>query len=361
MGKFRDNRIALLEAHMLNFIDDEEFILLYDINRSHNPDLPHWNYERFNLENLSDEECKCEFRYLKNYIYDLCEVLAVPEEIVCYNGLKVDGIDALSMLLKRFAYPCRYLDMIPRFERPVPQLSMICNKMLNMIYDNWGILLTSFNQDWLSPVNLQRYADSVHGSGAPLTNCWGFIDGTVRQVCKPGRNQRTLYNGHKKVHALKFQSVAAPNGLCANLYGPVEGRRHDSAMLARSGLYTLLEQHSRNQNGNILCIYGDPAYPLRPQLQCPFKGANVTQLQKQWNTAMSSARVSVEWVFNDIVNYFKFLDFRKNLKIGLSAVGKMYIVCVLLQNARSCLYGSITSKFFNIDPPTINEYFIVRQ
>ena len=58
MGKFRDNRIALLEAQMLNFIDDEEFILLYDINLSHNPDLPYWNYERFNLENLSDEKCK---------------------------------------------------------------------------------------------------------------------------------------------------------------------------------------------------------------------------------------------------------------------------------------------------------------
>ena len=41
MGKFRDNRIVLLEALMLNFIDDEEFILLYDKNLSHNPDLPY--------------------------------------------------------------------------------------------------------------------------------------------------------------------------------------------------------------------------------------------------------------------------------------------------------------------------------
>ena len=30
MGKFRDNRIALLEAHSLNVINDEEFLLLYD-------------------------------------------------------------------------------------------------------------------------------------------------------------------------------------------------------------------------------------------------------------------------------------------------------------------------------------------
>ena len=32
---------------------------------------------------------------------------------------------------------------------------------------------------------------------------------------------------------------------------------------------------------------------------------------------MSSARVSVKWVFGDIINYFKFLDFRKNLKITM--------------------------------------------
>ena len=47
MGNIRDNRIALLEAHSLNVINDEEFLLLYDINSSRNPDLPYWNYERF--------------------------------------------------------------------------------------------------------------------------------------------------------------------------------------------------------------------------------------------------------------------------------------------------------------------------
>ena len=50
---------------------------------------------------------------------------------------------------------------------------------------------------------------------------------------------------------------------------------------------------------------------------------------------MRSAHVSVEWVFNDVINCFKFLDFKKNLKVGLSAVGKMYIVCALMQNAHT--------------------------
>ena len=102
----------------------------------------------------------------------------------------------------------------------------------------------------------------------------------------------------------------------------------------------------------------DPAYPLRPRLQGPFKGAHMTPIQQQWNKAMSAARVSVEWIFGDIVNYFKFLDFRKNLKIKLSAVGKMYIVCVLLQNASSCCYGSTTARYSNICPPNIDDYFV---
>lgn len=65
----------------------------------------------------------------------------------------------------------------------------------------------------------------------------------------------------------------------------------------------------------------------------------------------------MEWLFGDIVNYFKFLDFQKNLKLGLSSIGKMYIVSAFLQNALTCLYGNNTSTFFDLDPPTLEEYF----
>ena len=35
------------------------------------------------------------------------------------------------------------------------------------------------------------------------------MDGSVRPICKPKHNQGTVYNGHKRVHDLKFQSVVA--------------------------------------------------------------------------------------------------------------------------------------------------------
>ena len=356
MPSFRENRLMLLEAFSNNLINDDEFLLLYDLNKSNNLEIPYWNYE-FHLDSMEDDECLSEFRFLKNDIYVLFDALEIAEEIKCENGFKVDGIEGLCIFLKRHAYPCRYVDMIPRFGRAIPQLCMINNAVMNRIYTRWGFLLTSFNQDWLSSQKLLQYAQKVYNKGAPLDNCWGFVDGTVRPVCRPGVNQRVLYNGHKKVHAIKFQSVVTPNGMIANLFGPLEGRRHDSALLARSGLLQDLQQHSIAPNGDLLCIYGDPAYPLRQQLQRSFGGAHLTPDQRQYNQAMSSVRVSVEWVFGDIVNYFKFLDFKKNLKIQLSAVGKMYIVCSLLQNARSCFYGSMTSNFFDCEPPLLSNYF----
>ena len=68
---------------------------------------------------------------------------------------------------------------------------------------------------------LQEYADVIHAEGAALNNCFGFIDGTVRPISRPGQHQRIVYNGHKRVHSLKFQSVALPDGLIGNMYGPV--------------------------------------------------------------------------------------------------------------------------------------------
>ena len=189
-----------------------------------------------------------------------------------------------------------------------------------------------------------------------LDNCWRFIDGTVRPICRPKENQRMVYDGHKRVHALKFQSIVTPNGLIANLFGPVEGRRHNSGMLAMSGLLPQLQHMSFSPAGQAMCIYGDPAYLHRIH-QCPL--ANRQELapsQEAFNQSMSQVRVSVEWVFGDVVSSFKFTDFKKKLKIGLSAVGKIYIACVVLCNALTCVFGNNTSTFFGVKP-TLEEYF----
>ena len=247
---------------------------------------------------------------------------------------------------------------IRRYDSPIWSSSSSVFHGREHIYEEHGHLLSTFNQAWLAPAALAEYADVIHRKGAALDKCWGFVDGTVRPVCRPGENQRALYNGHKRVHSIKFQSVVAPNGLMANLYGPVEGRRHDSGILALSGLLRDLQTYSHSPNGQPLCIYGDPAYPLWVHLQQPFKGRILTPAQMAFNKSMSEVRVAVEWVFGDILNYFAFLDFKKTLKVGLSAVGKMYTVSALLRNVYTCLYHSSTSMFFGLDPPALQDYFV---
>ena len=75
-----------------------------------------------------------------------------------------------------------------------------------------------------------------------------------------------------------------------------------------------------------------------------------------FNDSLSNVRTSVEWLFGDILEYFKFMNL-KNLKIGLSSIGKLYIVCALLRNAFTCLYGNSTSSFFELDSPTLEDSF----
>lgn len=353
MASFRDTRDALLIAYDQQLMNDEEFILLYNINTSKNFDYPYWNYELFKLDNWSDDECRSDLRFYKADVYRLFEVLRIPETLTTYNRSRFDGMEAFCIFLKRFSYPCRFSDLFSRFGRPVPELCMMSNAILEHIHENFNHLLHDFDQPWHSPALLQEYSEKVHEKGAPLANCFGFVDGTVRPICKPGVNQRILYNGHKRVHSIKFQSVVIPSGLISNLHGPYEGKRHDSSMLGHSGLLDQLQQYAHSPN----CLYGDPAYPLRVHLQAPLRG-NLNQLQEEFNSKMSKVRISVEWLFKEISTYFAFLDFKKNLKIGLSPVGKMYRACALLTNARTCLYKSQTSEFFNIDPLSLEEYFI---
>ena len=95
----------MLISHSQNLINDEEFMLLYNINTSKNPDLPYWKYDNFDLENLTDDKCQAEFRFYKNDIYFIQEALQIPDEIIFSNRLVVSGIEATCILLKHYSYP----------------------------------------------------------------------------------------------------------------------------------------------------------------------------------------------------------------------------------------------------------------
>ena len=72
-----------------------------------------------------------------------------------------------------------------------------------------------------------------------------------------------------------------------------------------------LGQYAFSPTGAHLCVYGDPAYPLRIHLQGPFKHGILTPNMELYNTKMSAVTSSVEWLFGDVINSFKFNDLKK--------------------------------------------------
>lgn len=88
-------------------------------------------YESFDLDDLCDDECKAEFRFMKNYIYQVKDILQVPDEIVCYNRLVVKGIEAF---FKAVRIPHSLQWYVPSIW-PVPQFSITTATMIDFIYN----------------------------------------------------------------------------------------------------------------------------------------------------------------------------------------------------------------------------------
>ena len=55
----------LFDSYDDRLIDEDEFVLLYNLNTSKNPVFPYENYDVFELENVDEAECKAEFRVEK--------------------------------------------------------------------------------------------------------------------------------------------------------------------------------------------------------------------------------------------------------------------------------------------------------
>ena len=90
MCTFRETGEALYLAHDQGKVNDEEFLLLYDIDKSKNLDMPYWQYRTIDLDLLKDDECKSQFRFYKEDVYTLTDFFDLPERIVCPSRFSVD-------------------------------------------------------------------------------------------------------------------------------------------------------------------------------------------------------------------------------------------------------------------------------
>ena len=95
MVSFKEITDLAVLSYGMNFINDAEFLLLYNSYSSENHYLPNHLYPEFNLQNFNEDECLTEFRFKKADVPRLARALQIPDVIRCYQGTICDGIEHL--------------------------------------------------------------------------------------------------------------------------------------------------------------------------------------------------------------------------------------------------------------------------
>ncbi len=339
---------------MSNLVSTDDLLLLLAAYSADKllMDKPHKSYDRFDIDNFSNAQYRGLFRFDKDDLVNLSQLLALPDRYEAQNGLVWEPLEGTCLLLRRLCYPGCLFDLAPYFGWSVPDCSLIFNNMLADVTHRFAHLLNDISQPWMDH---ELYTEKVADKGAPVRNIWGFIDGTLQHVCRPGADQREFFSGHKRKHGLKFQHIMLPNGIVCHSYGPFPGRRHDALLYGVSGVDAQLSQ-IRSRNGEQLAIYGDQAYPLHPWLLTPYPCDNLSVQQQHFNTSMSPLRTAVEWGFAKLTMYFAFVNFYANLKMHLQPIGHYFQTATLLANCHTCCYGSEVATYFDLPPPPLELY-----
>ena len=95
MDSFKEITDLAVLSYGMNFINDAEFLLLYNSYSSENLYLPYHLYPEFDLQNFNDGEFLTEFRFKKADIPRLARALQILDVIGCYQGTICDGIEHL--------------------------------------------------------------------------------------------------------------------------------------------------------------------------------------------------------------------------------------------------------------------------
>jgi len=294
-----------------------------------------------------------------NYGFRLEDLPAVVQALDPPPGFRTasravfTGEEGVLLLLRRYRSTNPLLDLTKETGRTTSQISEAVRFMVEHVHSHfpWLIDVRSFT-DWAD--HFDDFAAAFQRTGCPLSNLIGLIDGKVQAVCKPGKYQHVLYSGHKRVHGVKHQGIVFPNGIQPFPFGPVNGSRHDSFVLRSSGIIAALGAVCVRL-GKTYVLFGDSAYPISRYLFRMYKGV-MTAAQTAFNADMAPLRVSAEWGFGKIITLWPFLDYRKKHQVLLSPVGLHFPVANVLTNMHTCLYGSIISHKFDMEPPTLAAY-----
>jgi hypothetical protein len=306
-----------------------------------------------------------DLRFSKQQVETIVHCLIVncnfPTHVVSYAGDKSELRIAFLMLCMKYAWPTRLGHLRRLFGTSISRISRVIKALREMIFQRFFPKMRCPNV--LSADQIQRFAHAVsEKSGIDVV--FGFLDGTVRPICRPSIGQSEFYTGKDRLHAIKFQICSTPDGIIRHIDGPWPGRRHDAHMVNSSPLSTgspalssWILSHPPTRWGTQFVVFADQGYYKQPGIEVPWPDAEFNVEHAIFNDLMKTSRIAVEWEFGHILEHWAALHYRPGQKILTNMkLGQMYIVAAFLTNVFNCLHPSKTSLYFNCAPPSLEGY-----
>jgi nuclease HARBI1 len=318
------------------------------------PTIPN---HRLNLLDLPQDPREL-FRFSVSELLTIVELLGLGSDTNFRTSrchYRFTGIEGLCIVLRKLAFPARWNDTVCLFGRSKSALSEIFNCVIRILVDEWQHLFTTFPDGDGFSNRVLMFMQACIRLGSPLQSVIGFIDGTLRQICRPIWFQNLFYNGKDGVHGLKYLGLSCPDGIMYLLFGPFLGPDHDGYLQANSELVALLRE-LMDQLGETLYVYADSAFSLTDVVIKGFLGAALTDAERRFNRAMSELRISIEHAFGLPLNLFWSLDFVRQNKFFAQPVAETYMIACLFANLFTCFNGNTTSRRFGVTPPTARQY-----
>ena len=215
------------------------------------------------ISHFSDELVHDLFRFdSREQLRNLLAAFRFPKRFECASGHIFSGEEILLAGLFRLHAPNIQGDIGWRaiFGFDQPTTSKACSIFFSFMVENWAYLLQDNLAFWKPylPEFAEKIRAKLDQKGVHFPpgsfRVFGFTDNTMNATCRPGGGptrtgedapradpliQRAWYNGWKKLHGMKWQTVDLPNGMNMHVWGPVSIRHNDIWTLEVYSLFFL--------------------------------------------------------------------------------------------------------------------------
>lgn len=276
--------------------------------------------------------CESMYRFTREEILRILPLLEMPPVMRTSERDRFTAEEGFCMLLYRYAFPRRLVDLLMLFGRSQEASSRIVAHVEDLLFARFGGLLR-LSAERFTAARVHEYARLVLvKSGNVVPSVWAFIDNTLLQVARPVRDQREYYT-RKKMHALNCPGLVTPDGLFY-MYTPRYGRRHDSLVFRESGMEDdirlICGEAQAAVPGSKLWVYGDSGFAETDVVMAPYRRNGITAEQQEFNSMMSELRQSVEWPFARFKSFWAQAGYHRQLKVHPCATAMLLSLKALI-------------------------------